>query len=120
MTDLPFTPLPFDHARLIADMRRGDPEAMAEAYRMTFGSDFGRLVLLDHLQKCGVGRQLGDESLKYKAGMIDGAISLCVAAGYDQVSLAATVLTDQLEENPDGAAFFHPETPDDDDLDSLR
>lgn len=113
MTDVPFTPAPFDAARLIADVRLGKPEAIAEAYRMTFGSDLGRLVLLHHLQCSGVGRQLGTDDLKYKAGMIDGAISLCVAAGYDQVSLAATILTDQLEENPDATAYHHPEDVDD-------
>jgi hypothetical protein len=93
--------IPFDAVKLIADIRAGDGEAMAQAYRATFGGDLGRLVLAHHLQECGVGNALGDENLKYRAGRHDGALLLASKAGFDAVSIAVAVMTDQLEGNTD-------------------
>jgi len=103
----------FDAARLIADLRRGDPGAIAQAYRITFAAELGRLVLAHHLAECGVGNALAPsatsgQTLFYAAGRHDGALLLATAAGYDQASLAVAVLTDQLEGTSDDAAFNHP------------
>ncbi len=110
-------PAPFDAARLIADVRRGDPEAISEAYRRTFGHEMGRLVLAHHLADCGVGSALGHKQLKYAAGKHDAAILLASLAGFDQAALAVAVLTDNLEERSDDQSsnFADPVTLDDDD-----
>lgn len=91
----------FDAARLIAEVRRGEPGAIEQAYKVTFGNDLGRLVLAHHLAECGVGNALGAEALKYKAGVHDAAISLASKAGFDQAAIAVGVLTDNLEERSD-------------------
>lgn len=88
----------FDAARLIAEVRRGDGEAIDRAYKATFDNALGRLVLAHHLAECGVGNRLGAENLKYAAGMHDAALSLALKAGFDQASIAVAVLTDNLEE----------------------
>lgn len=90
----------WDSARLIALIRRGDDQAATEAYRRTFGTDLGRLVLVHFLAECGVGRFQGpasNEDRQYEAGRMDAAVKLMNAAGYDQASAAVMVLTDDLE-----------------------
>lgn len=115
MADLPV----FDSARLIADVRKGDPQALADAYRHTFGHELGRLVLAHHLADCGVGSALGREDLEYAAGRHDAAIALASKAGFDQASLAVAVLTDTLEgATHDGPSYAYADT-DPDALDGL-
>lgn len=113
-------PPPFDAARLIAEMRRGDPAAIEQAYRFTFGNDLGRLVLMHHLSQAGVGSvigpHLGDGELRYAVGRHDAAIMLANAAGYDQAAIAAAVITDTLEGNDDErSAYTYAAAPLDDD-----
>lgn len=101
---------------LLAMARQGEaaPAGLAatrQAYRMVFGSELGRFVLLHHLMACGVGRRIGpdasDAALRYSAGMMDSAISLANEAGYDEAAIAASVLTQELvdERNPPDAGF---------------
>jgi hypothetical protein len=95
----------FDHAKLIAELRAGNRERIDHAYRLVFGSELGRLVLADHLACCGFGDPLGREALEYKAGMIDAALDLANKARFDRSSLAAAILTDQLEGSQDEPSF---------------
>lgn len=87
---------------LIAQLREGEKgnTAVNQAYRMVFGSELGRFVLLHHLMSCGVGRRMGveatDVQLRYSAGMMDSAIMLANHAGYDEAAMAASVLTEEL------------------------
>lgn len=106
MTD---TPPEFDAARLIADVRRGTPEAVAEAYKMTFGHPFGRFVLAHFAAACGVGGKLGVGDLKYHAGRHDAAVELINLAGFDQISAVVAVMTDNLEGSDDEPAYSHAE-----------
>lgn len=91
----------FDAVRLIALVREGNEDAITEAYRRTYGSDLGRLVLAHHAAECGVGQVFGasatSEERHYVAGQHDAAIRLMSAAGYDQATAVVMVLTDQLE-----------------------
>lgn len=96
----------FDAVKLIADIRAGDPRALDGAYRVTFGTELGRLVLAHHLQDCGVGNALGGQDLAYRAGRHDGALALAAKAGFDAASIAVAVLTDQLQE-PDNDGSSH-------------
>lgn len=121
MTDAPT----FDAARLIADVRKGDPVALKQAYAVTFGNDLGRLVLAHHLAECGVGNALGvggsTREMAYQAGRHDAALQLVTAAALDQASLVVAILTDNLEGTTDDDAFNYrsePEgyIPDDDDF----
>lgn len=111
-------PSAFDAARLIADVRRGDETALAQAYKHTFGNALGRLVLAHHLVECGVGNALGAEGLKYAAGKHDGALQLASRAGFDQAAVAVAVLTDELEERSDDETSRYPAA--DDMLDDER
>jgi hypothetical protein len=106
-----------DGARLIAEVRRGDEEALRRAYQVTFGHDLGRLVLAHHLQECGVGNALGTDDLKYRAGKHDGALQLALKAGFDQAAVAVAVLTDELEERADEGSSVYYDAALDDDLD---
>ncbi|MGH6955296.1 MAG: hypothetical protein ACREEW_01370 [Caulobacteraceae bacterium] len=105
----------FDAARLIADVRKGDPAALAQAYKITFGHDLGRLVLAHHMAECGVGNALGGAqsagALRYQAGRHDAALALASAAGFDQASIAVAVLSDTLQGTQDDDAFNHPSDP---------
>ncbi|HEV2530948.1 hypothetical protein [Phenylobacterium sp.] len=88
----------FDASRLADLVRRGDPEALKQAYAYVFGNALGRLVLADHLAKCGFGDLLGNDNLKYVAGMLDGALTLAADAGFDKASLAVAALVGDLPE----------------------
>lgn len=97
----------FDARKLIALVRKGEPEAIRQAYAFTFGTDLGRLVLAHHLASCGVGRLSGSgvstDDRHYAAGQHDAALMLAEEAGYGQAALAVAVLTDELtEENSHG------------------
>ena len=106
----------FDHAALIAGVRRKDAKAIERAYLETFGSDLGRIVLAHHLVECGVGMLLGRDDLDYKAGRHDAAIHLATAAGFDQAAIAVATLTDTLEGSIHEQTFVDP----DEDLEVLR
>lgn len=113
MSDLPSDHPAFDAKRLIADLRRCDAQAIDEAYRRTFGSDMGRLVLAHFMQDCGVGSQFGvgvtDGELRYLVGQHNAAIALAKSAGFDQASIAAAVLSDELEGRTDDETALHQE-----------
>jgi hypothetical protein len=102
----------FDVARLIADIRRGDEDQIAKAYRITFGNDLGRLVLAHFLVECGVGNHLGAPeratAMFYQAGRHDAALELAARAGLDQTSVSVGVMTDELQGTTDDVQFNHP------------
>jgi hypothetical protein len=104
---------PFDAARLIADVRKGDQEALARAYKATFDHALGRLVLADFLASHGVGRPYGAGAsvgeLRYACGQQDAALELARRAGFDAASIAVATMTDQLEGTTDDPAFNHAE-----------
>ena len=107
----------FDHAALIAGVRRKDAKAIERAYLETFGSDLGRIVLAHHLVECGVGMLMGSgPDLPYNAGRHDAAIVLATAAGFDQAAIAVATLTDTLEGSIHEQTFVDP----DEDLEVLR
>jgi hypothetical protein len=115
-TPPPEPPKPkFDAARLIAAIREGAPnrgELLAQAHSVVFGSEMGRLVLLNFLAENGVGgifgHEISDAQLRYQAGRHDAALELALAAGFDAVNVAAAVLTETLtQEPPYGAPFGH-------------
>ncbi|ODT88113.1 hypothetical protein [Phenylobacterium sp. SCN 70-31] len=99
----PAAPPPaFDGFALIARMRAGDEAALGEAYRATFGSELGRLVLADIAQMAGVGGRFGGEktdatALAYHQGGHDLAVDILTRAGFDQASTIAMVFTGRLE-----------------------
>jgi hypothetical protein len=112
MTDL--APAEIEAARLISDLRAGHEEALAQAYKMTFGHLLGRLVLADFMRACGVGDTLGPHvdgpARHYQAGRHDAAIVLLRSAGYDQPSTVVAAFGGDLEEreNEDPVAAYRP------------
>lgn len=97
-----------DTHALMARLRAQDPAAIAQAYRMTFGSDLGRLVLAHHLAASGVGQIFGPDmdpvESRYRQGRHDGALDLFSRAGFDLASAALMVMTGQLEGRDDERA----------------
>lgn len=96
---------PFDSHALIARVRAGDSEALAEAYRITFGHELGRLVLADVAQQAGIGgKYMGAPdpySIGHHQGGHDLAVDLLNSAGFDQASAIAMTMTGQLEGRDD-------------------
>lgn len=96
----------FDAERLAAEIRKGDPEAVALAAKQLFDTGLGRHVLAAFLIENGVGQQLGrpgmsPQDLAYQVGRHDAALSL-VETVYDQASLIVTLFNSApptLEEN---------------------
>jgi hypothetical protein len=92
----------FDAKKLIADVRKGDERAIRQAYAVTFGTEWGRLVLAHHLACSNVGARQGPgvsaDDRHYAAGVHDAALQLAEMAGYGQAALAVAVLTDELTE----------------------
>lgn len=91
----------FDAVQLMGALRKGDPEAVAVAFRDTFDTGAGRLVLGLHLMECGVGNVIGrpdmsDAELRYRVGMHDAAV-LLASRVYDPAALAVATLTGELE-----------------------
>ncbi len=116
-------PPAFDAGRLIADLRRGDADALDEAYRRTFGGLMGRLVLGHFMALCGVGSTFGgvgvaDGDLRYAAGRHDAAIQLAERAHFDQAAILAALATGELEGTDDDEPTFNytPPLSDDDDF----
>ena len=91
----------FDSARLIAEVRRGNEAAISEAYRQTFGSHVGRVVLLHALASIGeVGAPRGAETLaeaSHKNGRGYAVLKIAGLAGFDPTAIAAAGLTQILE-----------------------
>lgn len=114
----------FDSHALIARLRDDDAEALAEAYRLTFGTEWGRAVLADIAAKAGVGCKYGGTatdpySIGYHQGGHDLAVDLLTGAGFDQASAISMVMTGRLEGRddepsalPDRNAEADPELPD--------
>lgn len=95
----------FDSARLIAQVRQGDPGAIAEAYRVTFGTAMGRTVLLHMLASIGeIGQPRASETPE-QSNHLNGrgfaVLEIARLAGFDPVAIAAAGLTQALE----GAAY---------------
>lgn len=114
MTDLPAdTPEElepargFDSARLIAEVRRGDPASIREAYRMTFGTALGRVVLLHALTSIGLIGQARAAETPAESNHTNGrgyaVLKLAELAGFDPVAIGAAGLTQILE----GADYDH-------------
>lgn len=101
------TALGFDSARLIAQVRRGDGTAIGEAYRITFGTAMGRVVLLHALASIGeVGLPRAAETpaeANHKNGRAFAVLKIAGLAGFDPVAVAAAGLTQILE----GADYEH-------------
>ena len=107
LTDLPAdTPelepaVTFDSARLIAEVRRGDEGAIAEAYRLTFGTALGRIVLLHALASIGeVGKPRmaeTQEQSNHTNGRGFAVLEIARLAGFDHVAISAAGLTQALE-----------------------
>lgn len=98
----------WDRQALIAMLREGNADRqkiVERAYQVVFADEPGRIVLLHFLQECGVGRLTGSQQtageLRYGIGMMDAAIRLANAAGYDDAALAAALLHNELIEERD-------------------
>lgn len=93
--------LEFDVHALVARVRAGDPEALAEAYRLTFANEWGRLVLTDIAATGGVAQRYSGPtdqfSVGHHLGGQDLALEIIERAGFDQASALAMTLTGQLE-----------------------
>lgn len=91
----------FDSARLIADVRRGEEAAIGEAYRLTFGNQLGRVVLLHALATIGrVGHPRDRERIEqanFQNGRASAVLEIAGLAGFDPVAIAAAGLTQTLE-----------------------
>lgn len=95
----------FDAHALIAQVRRDDPAALAQAYRLTFCNEWGRLVLADIAMQAGVGRKYGSApdlySVGYHMGGHDLALEILDRSGFDPASAVAMVMTGSLEGSTD-------------------
>lgn len=102
-------PQSFDSAALIARVRAQDSEAIAEAYRVVFGSDLGRLVLADICAMAGVGQKYAGPPDKWSVGHHLGghdlALDILDRAGFDQASAVSMVMTGHLEGQADALPF---------------
>jgi hypothetical protein len=90
-----------DHARLVSDLKAGDPRALAWAYREKFSDQLGRLILTHQLAEAGVGAVRGPGlsalDARYHDGRADHALHLLNLAGYGAMSIAHAVAADILE-----------------------
>ncbi|MFC5346272.1 hypothetical protein ACETK8_15810 [Brevundimonas staleyi] len=104
----------FDSARLIADVRLGDQDAIREAYRRTFGTAMGRVVLLHALASIGeIGAPRGAESPEennHKNGRGYAVLTMANLAGFDPVAVAAAGLTQTLEGADYERSYTHPDS----------
>lgn len=102
----------FDSARLIADVRRGDPTAIEEAYRQTFGTALGRVVLLHALTTIGeIGLPRAPEPPElsnHRNGRGHAVLTMANLAGFDPVAVAAAGLTQTLEGADYERSYAHP------------
>jgi hypothetical protein len=95
----------FDAQALIAGLRARDEKALEQAYRLTFGTEWGRQVLAHVLFEAGVGAERGPELRGKQRAWADGhaacAQRIMRRAGFDEASAAVMVLSDQLEGRDD-------------------
>ena len=91
----------FDSKRLIAQVRGGDEGAIREAYRLTFGTELGRVVLLHMLATIGeIGQPRAGETpeqANHTNGRGFAVLQIAGLAGFDPVAVAAAGLTQTLE-----------------------
>lgn len=91
----------FDSKRLIAHVRCGDEGAIREAYRLTFGTELGRVVLLHMLATIGeIGQPRAGETpeqANHTNGRGFAVLQIAGLAGFDPVAIAAAGLTQTLE-----------------------
>jgi hypothetical protein len=107
MTDLPADTeelepaVSFDSARLIAEVRRGNEDAIAEAYRVTYGTALGRVVLLHALATIGLIGQPRAAETQDQSNHTNGrgwaVLEMARLAGFDHVAISAAGLTQTLE-----------------------
>jgi hypothetical protein len=108
----------FDSARLIADVRKGDVNAIREACRIKFGDSLGRLILLHALSDIGgVGMPRGPEPpelANHNNGRAAAMLKLAELAGFDPTAIAAAGLTQVLEGASHEREYGHqrPDRPD--------
>lgn len=99
----------FDTHAVLAKLRAQDDEAgvaMAQAYRIVFGGELGRLVLADIAAQAGVGRRFGSpeltpHTLAYQQGGHDVACEILDRAGFDPPSVVLMTMTGHLEGRDD-------------------
>ena len=91
----------FDTAALVARLKADDEEALAQAYRLTFGTEWGRYVLAHILSEGGVGRKfhgrLEGKDLAYHQGAHDFALEIFDRAGHGPADAVVTVMTGHVE-----------------------
>jgi hypothetical protein len=117
MADYRFT----DHARLVADLKAENGEAVAYAYATLFNGPLGQLVLSHQLALAGVGTPRDPRMSALERADHDGAarhaLTLLEMAGYGRMSAAHLVAADALEgqdhdrpdRNPDADTFSGPD-----------
>lgn len=95
-----------DHERLVADLERDDPEAIAWAYAHVFAGPVGKLILTHQLAEAGVGLIRGPDmdpaEARYHDGRADHALRLLNLAGFGRMSAAHAVAANILEGQDDG------------------
>jgi hypothetical protein len=123
VTDAPEPTATFaDPARLLDTLQRaarGETaalEAVARATRQTFASADGQLALLAHMNACQVARIAGPaltgDQRHYHAGLADGALMLCQAAGFDPRTATLAAVSNSLRGLPHDRHDHHPGHPD--------
>lgn len=90
-----------DHAKLLTDLKRGDPAAIAWAYRSKFSDQVGRFILTHQMAEAGVGHIRGagmdHADSRYHDGRNDHALHILNLAGFDEMSAAHAVTANFLE-----------------------
>lgn len=90
-----------DHARLLADLKADNGEAVAYAYASLFDSAVGKLVLSHQLAMAGVGTARDPRMTALERADHDGAarhaLTILEMAGYGRMSAAHLVAADALE-----------------------
>lgn len=90
-----------DHARLVADLKADDGEAVAYAYAQAFAGPVGQLVLTHQLAEAGVGSPRDPKMTALERADHDGAarhaLRLLTLAGYGRMSAAHAIAADVLE-----------------------
>lgn len=100
----------FDTFAVLADLRRGNEDALAQAYRIVFGTELGRLVLAHILAEAGIGRTFGSaltrDQMAYHQGAHDEGCRIRDRAGFDPASTVLLTMTGSLEGRDDELSSF--------------